>query len=140
MKYKEFKSNQAWLIFNYPSNMIQIEEQEGTYLFYTEETGSFRVTPLKVEDDGSFNAIKFLHKCCADYDGQLLENLKNNKYVFSISTSIDEDDDLTIYNWIFSKDNKIIYCSYTLDSSSIEDKEIIAEKDEVQKIIENLDF
>lgn len=49
MKYNHFKSNQGWLSFEYPSNMTYAEEEEGTYLFFTEQTGSFRVTPLQLE-------------------------------------------------------------------------------------------
>lgn len=37
MKYNYFISNQGWIEFSYPSNLIYVEEVEGTSLFYTEK-------------------------------------------------------------------------------------------------------
>lgn len=138
MNYNEFISNQEWLKFTYPSNLINIEEEEGTYLFYTEETGSFRVTPLKLEGNGNFNSEKYLIDLSDENKGKILENKRGNKYVYYISYSLDEEDDLTIFNWVFAVDNKIVYCSYTIDTDSINDNNIISEKNEISKIIEML--
>ena len=138
MNYKKFISNQEWLKFTYPSNLINIEEEEGTYLFYTEETGSFRVTPLKLEGNGNFNSEKYLIDLSDENKGKILENKRGNKYVYYISYSLDEEDDLTIFNWVFAVDNKIVYCSYTIDTDSINDNNIMSEKNEISKIIEML--
>ncbi len=138
MNYNEFISNQEWLKFTYPSNLINIEEEEGTYLFYTEETGSFRVTPLKLEGNGNFNSEKYLIDLSDENKGKILENKRGNKYVYYISYSLDEEDDLTIFNWVFAVDNKIVYCSYTIDTDSINDNNIMSEKNEISKIIEML--
>lgn len=138
MNYNEFISNQEWLKFTYPSNLINIEEEEGTYLFYTEETGSFRVTPLKLEGNGNFNSERYLIDLSDENKGKILENKRGNKYVYYISYSLDEEDDLTIFNWVFAVDNKIVYCSYTIDTDSINDNNIMSEKNEISKIIEML--
>ncbi|MDQ1097681.1 MULTISPECIES: DUF3805 domain-containing protein [Chryseobacterium] len=138
MNYKKFKSNQGWLSFEYPSSMIQIEEDEGTYLFYTEDTGSFRITPLLLEGKGNFDTDQFLRNRQREYGGEIKLNSAQNEYLYY--KSLDEDDDLIIYNWIFAKNDKIIYCSYTIDVDTEEQEKIIIEKREVLTIIENLNF
>ncbi|WP_412468731.1 DUF3805 domain-containing protein [Pedobacter sp. KLB.chiD] len=138
MNYKKFKSNQGWLSFEYPSSMIQIEEDEGTYLFYTEDTGSFRITPLLLEGKGNFDTDQFLRNRQREYGGVIKLNGAQNEYLYY--KSLDEDDDLIIYNWIFAKNDKIIYCSYTIDVDTEEQEKIIIEKREVLTIIENLNF
>lgn len=135
MNYSQFSSNQGWVSFNYPSNMITMEEDEGTYLFYTEQTGSFRVTPIKLDEKGNFDADKYLIDLSIEHNGQILKNL-NHKYVFYLSYSEDNEDALTIFNWIFVVNDKIVYCSYTIDSDGIDDPEILTEKNEILKIIE----
>lgn len=135
MNYKQFTSNQEWVNFHYPSNIIS--EEEGTYLFYTEHTGSFRVTPLKLEDNGNFNADKYLENLSNDYNGEILKN-PSGKYVYYISYSMEEDEKLLIFNWIFAANKKIVYCSYTIDDSDKDHPEILKEKDEILKIINNL--
>lgn len=137
MNYKEFTSNEGWVSFNYPFNMNCLEEYEGTYLLYTEETGSFRITPLKLEGASNFNSDKYLDDLSVENDGEILQN-SHNKYVYYIYHSEDEDNILVIYNWIFATTDKIVYCSYTVDTESINDPKVITEKEEVVKIIENL--
>lgn len=137
MIYNQFISNQGWISFNYPSNMISVEEEEGTYLFYTEQTGSFRVTPLKLGGNKVFDGDKYLKDQAQKNDGEILHN-SNNSYVFYVSSSNDGDGPLSVYNWIFAANNKIVYCSYTVDSDRINDPEIVDEKNEVFKIIESI--
>lgn len=139
MNYNHFISNQEWITFDYPSNMISVEEEEGTYLFYTEQTGSFRITPIKIGVDNNFDGEKYLKELSQENNGEILQNLHNN-YVFYISNSEDEDGPLSIYNWIFAVNNKIIYCSYTIDSDRIDDPEIVDERKEIFKIIENINI
>jgi hypothetical protein len=139
MNYSQFTSNQGWINFQYPSNLISTEEQEGTYLFYTEQTGSFRITPLLLEGRGDFDADAYLKKMAGENKVEILKNQFNN-YVYYISYSKDDAENLTIYNWIFSVDNKIVYCSYTIDTESTNEPEIDAERKEIFKIIENLNI
>lgn len=140
MNYNKFISNQGWVSFNYPANLISIEEEEGTYLFYTEKTGSFRITPLKLGGSNNFDANKYLKDLSAKNNGEILENQHGNEYVYYISSSVDYEDNLTIFNWTFAVNNKIVYCSYTIDTISTNDSEIISEKGEIFKIIENLNI
>ena len=73
MNYTQFISNQKWIKFNYPSNLICMEEEEGTYLFYTEQTGSFRITPLKLEGKSNFNADKYLQDLASENKGEIFK-------------------------------------------------------------------
>ena len=116
--------------------MTYLEEEEGTYLFFTEQTGSFRVTPLQLEGKRNFDAYNFLIARQEEYEGKIQVNIVGNNYLYYKSN--DEDDDVLIYNWIFAKNSKIIYCSYTIDSE--EDDTIIAERKEIFKIIDELNF
>ena len=138
MNYKQFIPNQEWIHFNYPSNLINVEEDEGTYLFYTEDTGSFRITPVKLEGNANFDAEQYLSDICNENDGEILENQQNLSYVFYISKSVDEDEDLTIFNWIFAIEDKIVYCSYTIDTETENETEITDEKKEIEKVISSL--
>lgn len=140
MNYNKFISNQGWISFNYPSNLISVEEEEGTYLFYTEQTGSFRITPLKLEGSGNFNPDNYLNNLSNENEGEILKNKHSNNYVYYVSYSANDDEDLTIFNWIFAINDKILYCSYTIDTDSVNNPEIISEKNEVFKIIDNLNF
>ncbi|TXI99917.1 MAG: DUF3805 domain-containing protein [Chryseobacterium cucumeris] len=140
MNYTQFISNQKWIKFNYPSNLICMEEEEGTYLFYTEQTGSFRITPLKLEGKSNFNADKYLQDLASENKGEIFKNQHSNKYVYYISHSVDEEDDLTIFNWIFAVNDKIVYCSYTVDTDSLNMSEIIEEKNEILRIISNFNI
>lgn len=137
MKYKQFVSNEGWINLNYPSNMTCIEEVEGTYLFYTEETGSFRITPFKLKGNKIFNPDKYLNDQLTENGGEMLQNLYN-KYIFYISHSEDDENILTIYNWFFATQDKVVYCSYSVDANRINYPEIISEKEEIFKIIKNL--
>ena len=139
MNYKQFISHQGWVTFNYPSNLINIEEDEGTYLFYTEDTGSFRITPLKLEGKADFDVEQYLEDLCDENNGKILTNQQSLIYLFYISKSVDKDEDLTIFNWIFATDGKIVYCSYTIDTESSNQPAIIAERKEIENIIDNLD-
>ena len=139
MNYSKFTSNQGWLTFYYPSNFINTEEDKGTYLFYTEQTGSFRITPLKLEGKSDFDADSYLKKMSKEYSAEILKNSYNN-YVYYVSYSNDDSEDLTIYNWIFAVNKKIIYCSYTIDTISTNEPEIDLERKEIFKIIENLNI
>jgi hypothetical protein len=139
MNYSQFTSNQGWINFYYPSNLISTEEEEGTYLFYTEQTGSFRITPLLLEGKDDFDADAYLKKMAAENEAEILKNQFNN-YVNYISYSKDDTENLTIYNWIFAFDNKIVYCSYTIDTESTNEPEIDAERKEIFKIIGNLNI
>ncbi|WP_185249138.1 DUF3805 domain-containing protein [Chryseobacterium bernardetii] len=140
INYNQFISNQGWVSFNYPANLISIEEEEGTYLFYTEKTGSFRLTPLKLEGKNNFDANKYLKDLSNKNKGKILKNQHGNEYVYYISSSADNEDNFTIFNWIFAVNNKIVYCSYTIDTDSTNDSQIISEKGEIFKIIENLNI
>lgn len=137
MKYNYFISNQGWIEFSYPSNLIYVEEVEGTYLFYTEQTGSFRITPLEIQSI-NFNTDDYLVDLCKENNGTILKNDVEYKYLYYISPSKNNDSALTIFNWIFAVDNKIVYCSYTIDAISIADPEIVEEYKEINKIIANL--
>lgn len=136
MNYNEFVSNEGLLKFDYPSHLTFVEEEDGTYLFYNEQTGSFRVTPLKLANK-NFDADKYLKTIADENKGEILTNHKNIKYVFYISSS-EYEEDLTIFNWIIAAGNSVIYCSYTIDSVCINDDEVVEEKNEIIKIIENL--
>lgn len=140
MNYKKFTSNQGWINFNYPSNLINVEEEEGTYLFYTEDTGSFRMTPLKLEGKTDFDAEQYLKDICDENNGELFTNQESLRYIFYISKSVDEDEDLTIFNWIFAIENKIVYCSYTINTESSSQPAIIVERKEIENIIDNLEI
>jgi len=136
MNYNHFVSNEGWISFNYPSNLTFEEEEEGTYLFYTEDTGSFRITPIKLKGGDNFNSHKYLNDLANENNVEISQDFKN-ECVYYISHSAD-DEDLTIFNWIFAVDDKIVYCSYTIDTDSFNDTEIINEKNEILKIIQNL--
>ncbi|WP_333577715.1 DUF3805 domain-containing protein [Sphingobacterium sp.] len=140
MNYKKFTSNQGWINFNYPSNLINVEEDEGTYLLYTEDTGSFRITPLKLEGKTDFDAEQYLKDICNENNGEMLVNQESLSHVFYISKSVDEDEDLTIFNWIFAIEDKIVYCSYTIDTQSSSQPAIITERKEIENIIDNLEI
>ncbi|WP_343320904.1 DUF3805 domain-containing protein [Sphingobacterium multivorum] len=137
MKYNQFVSNQGWIKFSYPINLIYVEEEEGTYLFYTEQTGSFRITPLEIESN-SFNSEEYLVDLCEENGGSVLRNDVGHKYLYYISSSENNGDALTIFNWIFADYNKIIYCSYTIDTVSIASPEIVEELKEINRIIATL--
>lgn len=137
MNYNRFISNQGWISFSYPSNLINIEEEEGTYLFYTEQTGSFRITPLRLMGKGDFDADNYLNSESKNNEGEILQN-PFNKYVHYVSRSVDNIEDLTIFNWIFARNDKIVYCSYTIETDSIRNPEIVEEHKEIIKIIESI--
>ncbi|QRY55971.1 DUF3805 domain-containing protein [Sphingobacterium siyangense] len=138
MNYKQFTSNQGWISFKFPSNLINVEEDEGTYLFYTEDTGSFRITPLKLEGKTDFDVEQYLKDICNENNGEMLVNQESLSHVFYISKSVDEDEDLTIFNWIFAIENNIVYCSNTIDTETEDEREIIDEKREIEDIIFSL--
>jgi len=45
---------------------------------------------------------------------------------------------LIFFNWIFADDNKVVYCSYTIDTVIQIDPEIVEEQQEINQIIANL--
>lgn len=137
--YTKFTSNQGWVSFYFPSHLECTQEHEGTYLFYTENTGSFRVTPLSLEGEntGDFDHQQYLQNISSEYWGEVLGGLYHD-YAYYVSSSRDDDNDLTIYNWVFAIENKIVVCTYTIDTDSINGPEIISEKAEIYRIIDNL--
>ncbi len=137
MKYNHFVSDKGWIKFNYPSHLIYVEEEEGTYLFYTEQTGSFRITLLEIQAD-HFDTDKYLVDLCEENNGEILKNDRGYSYLYYISSSENSGEALTIFNWIFAADNKIVYCSYTIDTGTQIDPEIVEEQQEINQIIANL--
>lgn len=117
--------------------MIYVEEEEGTYLFYTEQTGSFRITPLEIQAN-HFDTDKYLVDLCEENNGKILKNDRGYSYLYYISSSENSGEALTIFNWIFAADNKIVYCSYTIDTVTRIDPEIVEEQQEINQIIANL--
>jgi hypothetical protein len=95
MKYNHFVSDQGWIKFNYPSHLIYVEEEEGTYLFYTEQTGSFRITPLEIQAN-HFDTDKYLVDLCEENNWKILKNDRGYSYLYYISSSENSGEALTI--------------------------------------------
>lgn len=60
MVYRLFIVNEK-IKFYYPNNWIDKIEEDGTYLFYDDNFGSFRMTVLKI-DNPNFSIEEYLKK------------------------------------------------------------------------------
>ena len=131
MTSKKLKTKEFNIAFEYPSEWIDTIEGDGTYLFYKEMLGSFRLSAIEIKNQ-KFNITSFLNGEYRDnknYNPKWL-NLGNFKFVYYKQPAKKQDNTIMHY-FISGEKNILLILSYAYDSA-LDNTEII--NTEIQKV------
>lgn len=134
MEYKNFINLETGISFHYPSNWSEQVEPKNTFLFYDEQLGSFRFTPIIIEK--TLDKISFLNKKFEERQDFSAEWLVFNhrRFLYYREVDLDESNTYTEYYYTFFKKWLFVF-SYSFDISLQSTESIKNEKEEVFKIL-----
>ncbi len=140
-KYENFNIDKFNLHFEYPSNWKFENEERSTYLFFDEYLGSFRITPIIIENE-NFNLISFLNKEFEDhlqFDPRW-KLFNDRMFVCYDRLSNDIEDNSKLHYYISGEDNMLLLCSFAYDRELINSEKINKEFEKVEHILNSIEI
>lgn len=138
MNWKLFSINEFGIRFKYPS-ALKIGIEDNTYLFYNEYLGSFRITPVKIENT-TFDIDKFLSNEFAE-NSEYNPNWVNFGLLKFLSYKKHSTEDNSIIHFFNSGKGKLlILCSFAYDTSRENSPEINGEIENIKIILSSIEL
>ncbi len=143
-KNKLFISSNNWFKLYYPSHWSQFVEDDGTYLFFdnTNWKGNLRITAMRFPSMDPLNRKnkidELLLKEYSRFQGSKWIIIKDYKSLHYTREFKENDDLLLIHTWFINIDKTLFHCSFTINKSKVEDKDVGIELKHVVKTLESI--
>lgn len=119
-------------------------EEDGTYLFWDEYVGSFRITPI-LQKEAKFLMKIYLNDLLESNVGSKLEQMGRLHFVqYKVDNQQSDGHVTRSHFYIGGKDRVLLVCSFAYDIALLEDEfnadGVAAALDEVEILLEGLSF
>ena len=123
--------------FQYPDWWLHKIEDDDTYLFWDEYTGSFRITPSIINLQ-IFSLDQFLENKFQEYfeKNPIWKTYNNRKYLYYEDLTKETNDITKLHFYISGQKNTLLICSFAYNNELLKD---IYSRDEVEEALMEVD-
>lgn len=140
MNHKEFIDIKSGISFFYPSYWQSEVEEDGTFLFYDEELGSFRVTVVFIKNS-DFSIQSYLEEEFNDNIQHSPTWEKIGSLMFlKYKSDAEFEDDTVIHYYVTGCGNLVLYCSYAYDEEFEGNPQLINALEEVERSLQSINI
>lgn len=143
-EYISFEIEDLGIFFRYPEWWEHRVEENGTYLFWDEYVGSFRITPTRSKQAG-FSLTNYLEQALTTHPSAKKRKIGKREFVCSQQDNPDGKGGTTrLHVYTGGEDKVFLVCSFAYNTRLLEDEfsqeGVEAALEEVEILLEGLRF